>query len=99
MKKSIVLLLSVISTLVAVSTAVSQSPAVHLSGLSGNVTVQRDNRSIPYIDATSDGDMFFAQGYVTASDRLWQMDLMRRLARGETAEIFGNAQRHATQEC
>jgi penicillin amidase len=33
--------------------------------------------------------LFFAQGYVTASDRLWQMDLMRRLARGETAEIFG----------
>ena len=91
MKKSIVLLLSVISTLVAVSTALSQSPAVHLSGLSGNVTVQRDRRSTPYIDATSDGDMFFAQGYVTASDRLWQMDLMRRLARGETAEIFGNA--------
>jgi penicillin amidase len=59
-------------------------------GLKGNVTVRRDARGIPYIDAASDADLYFAQGYVTASDRLWQMDLMRRLARGETAEIFGD---------
>lgn len=51
--------------------------------------MRRDERGIPYIDAKSDADLFFAQGFVTAQDRLWQMDLYRRVARGETAEIFG----------
>ena len=60
-------------------------------GLQTEVTVRRDARGIPYIEAKTDADLYFAQGYVTASDRLWQMDLMRRLARGETAEIFGNS--------
>jgi penicillin amidase len=55
------------------------------------VTVRRDARDIPYIEAGNDHDLYFVQGYETARDRLWQMDLMRRLARGETAEIFGNA--------
>ncbi|MEO6052223.1 MAG: penicillin acylase family protein [Pyrinomonadaceae bacterium] len=62
-----------------------------LTGLKDTVTVRRDGRGIPYIEAKNDADLYFAQGYVTASDRLWQMDLMRRLARGETAEIFGGS--------
>jgi penicillin amidase len=64
-------------------------PRTALSGLKGEVTVRRDQRSVPYIEAASDADLYFAQGYVTASDRLWQMDLLRRVARGETAELFG----------
>lgn len=64
---------------------------ITLSGLGSDVTVRRDHRGTPYIEAKNDADLYFAQGYVTASDRLWQMDLMRRLARGETAEIFGAA--------
>ncbi len=64
---------------------------IHVSGIKGKVTVRRDSRSIPYIEASNDADLNFVQGYVTASDRLFQMDLMRRLARGETAEIFGNS--------
>ena len=51
--------------------------------------VRRDERAIPYIEAKTDADLYFAQGFVTASDRLWQMDLYRRVARGETAELFG----------
>ncbi|MBJ6926886.1 penicillin acylase family protein, partial [Vibrio cholerae] len=43
------------------------------------------------IQAENDEDLYLAQGFVTASDRLWQMDLLRRVARGETAEIFGPA--------
>ncbi len=73
---------------------VAQSAAqttVQLSGLRAPVTVRRDERSIPYIEATNDDDLYFAQGYVTASDRLWQMDLQRRTARGQLSEIFGNA--------
>jgi len=64
---------------------------VSVDGLTKAVVVQRDSRSIPYINAENDADLYFMQGYVTASDRLWQMDLLRRLARGQTAEIFGNA--------
>jgi penicillin amidase len=60
-----------------------------VAGLKENVTVRRDERGIPYIEAESETDLYFAQGYVTASDRLWQMDLLRRVAAGETAEIFG----------
>jgi penicillin amidase len=51
--------------------------------------LRRDTRWIPYIEAKNDADLYFAQGYITASDRLWQMDLLRRVVRGETAEIFG----------
>ena len=54
-----------------------------------NVNVRRDGRSIPYIEAKNDADLYFAQGFVTASDRLWQMDLYRRVASGRTAELFG----------
>ncbi|HMS10550.1 MAG TPA: penicillin acylase family protein, partial [Pyrinomonadaceae bacterium] len=62
-----------------------------LAGLQKEVTVTRDGRSIPYIEAASEADLYFMQGYTVASDRLWQMDLLRRVARGETAEIFGRA--------
>jgi penicillin amidase len=64
---------------------------VPVNGLTDKVTVRRDGRAIPYIEAANENDLYFTQGYVTASDRLWQMDLMRRVARGETAEIFGKA--------
>lgn len=64
---------------------------VQLQGLRTPVTIRRDERGIPYIEATNDEDLYFAQGYVTASDRLWQMDLQRRTARGQLSEIFGNA--------
>lgn len=62
---------------------------LRVAGLKDKVTVQRDERGIPYIEANNDHDLYFAQGYVTASDRLWQMDVLRRTARGEMAEIFG----------
>src|SRR5947209_2248698 len=56
---------------------------VQVPGLSGAVTVTRDGHGIPTIDASTLQDVFFAQGYVTAQDRLWQMDIMRRFASGE----------------
>lgn len=59
-----------------------------LAGLHERVTVRRDERGIPYIEAKNDDDLYFAQGYVTASDRLWQMDLLRRTERGELAEVL-----------
>lgn len=62
---------------------------LQVSGLSGSVTVTRDSHGVPTIDAASLEDVFFAQGYVTAQDRLWQMDIMRRFASGELSEILG----------
>src|SRR6266849_265967 len=62
---------------------------VQVVGLRDKVTIRRDERGIPYIEAKNDEDLYFAQGYITASDRLWQMDLFRRTARGELAEVLG----------
>jgi penicillin G amidase len=67
----------------------SSSPAaIQLEGLRDQVIIKRDGRGIPYIEAKNDEDLYFAQGYATASDRLWQMDLMRRTGRGELAEVL-----------
>jgi penicillin amidase len=60
-------------------------------GLGDKVTIRRDERGIPFIDAANEADLYFAHGYATASDRLWQMDFLRRTARGELAEILGGA--------
>lgn len=61
-----------------------------VGGLSAPVTVIRDGRGVPTIVASSYDDLYFAQGYVTAQDRLWQMDIMRRAAAGELSEVVGD---------
>ncbi len=53
------------------------------------VSIVSDDRGVPYIKASSDADLYRAQGYWSASRRLFQMDIMRRTARGELAEIYG----------
>src|SRR5580658_2196007 len=63
---------------------------IHLPGLTAPVTVRRDQHGIPHIDAASLDDLFEAQGYITAQDRLWEMDMARRMASGEGAEILGS---------
>jgi penicillin G amidase len=55
----------------------------------GEPVIRRDARGVPFIEAANERDLFFAQGYATASDRLWQMDFLRRTARGELAEVLG----------
>lgn len=62
------------------------------AGLSGPVTVLRDAHGVPHIRAANENDLWIAQGYVTAQDRLWQMDILRRDANGELAEVFGSTQ-------
>src|ERR1700727_2123580 len=64
---------------------------VHLAGLSAPVTIRREAHGVPHIDAATQDDLFIAQGYVTAQDRLWQMDGSRRNANGDLAEIMGPA--------
>ena len=88
---AVTLLICVSHTTTAQTSPVS-SPNVSslkVAGLRAAVTVRRDGRGVPYIEAANEDDLYFAQGYVTASDRLWQMDLLRRTARGELSEIFG----------
>jgi penicillin amidase len=62
-----------------------------VAGLHSPVTVVRDAHGVPSITAQSPEDLFFTQGYVTAQDRLWQMDMMRRYAAGELAAALGAA--------
>ncbi|HXR38761.1 MAG TPA: penicillin acylase family protein [Terracidiphilus sp.] len=62
---------------------------LHVAGLSSPVTVRRDAHGVPHIEAATQDDLFVAQGYVTAQDRLWQMDASRRNANGELAEVLG----------
>src|ERR1700742_2832920 len=65
------------------------TPSIALPSLRDEVTIRRDERGIPFIEAANEADLYFAQGYATASDRLWQMDFLRRTARGQLAEVFG----------
>lgn len=66
-----------------------------LRGLRDSVTVIRDPWGVPHIYASNLDDLFFAQGYVQAQDRLWQMDMYRRTYEGKLSEILGrSALRH-----
>ncbi|MEN5043181.1 penicillin acylase family protein [Pseudomonas koreensis] len=62
---------------------------VELRNLQGSVTVRYDERGVPHIRAENETDLYRALGYVHAQDRLFQMEAMRRLARGELAEVLG----------
>lgn len=60
-----------------------------LAGINAPITVRRDRRGIPHIDAASESDLFFAQGFACAQDRLWQLDTLRRQAEGRLSAIAG----------
>ncbi len=65
---------------------------IKLNGLDGTVDVYRDNMGIPHIYASTQHDLFFAQGYVHAQDRFWQMDFSRHVGSGRVAELLGSGQ-------
>ena len=71
---------------------------IQVEGLQGKVEVVRDAHGVPHIRAASLEDLMFAQGYVTAQDRLWQMDLSRRIAQGRLSELFGSRTLHSDIE-
>ena len=60
-----------------------------LAGLTTPVTVDYGPHAVPSLRADTLEDLLFAQGFVTASERMWQMDLLRRVASGRLAEVFG----------
>jgi len=63
--------------------------AIRIKGVERSVTVVRDRWGVPHIYAETTRDLFFAQGFVHAQDRLWQMELRRRISSGRLAEVFG----------
>jgi acyl-homoserine lactone acylase PvdQ len=62
---------------------------VRLPGLAAPATLSFGAHAVPSIEAQSVDDALFAQGYIVAAERMWQMDLLRRLAGGRLAEVFG----------
>jgi penicillin amidase len=65
---------------------------IQLEGLDGTVDIYRDSMGIPNIYATTEHDLFFAQGYVHAQERFWQMDVWRHTGSGTISEMFGKGQ-------
>jgi penicillin amidase len=62
---------------------------IHAKGLEATVQVFRDRFGVPHIQAANMHDLYFAQGYVAAQDRFWQMEFWRRIGSGRLSELFG----------
>lgn len=73
----------------AESKAINWKTDVQLGGLKGKVTVQYDERRVPHVFAENDEDLYYMQGYLTAQDRLWQMEFITIVASGRVSEIIG----------
>ncbi|MDH7488246.1 MAG: penicillin acylase family protein [Anaerolineae bacterium] len=67
------------------------SGTLTVPGLQAEVRVLRDEWGIPHIYAQNNHDLFFAQGYVHAQDRMWQMEFWRRIGMGRLSEILGKS--------
>jgi penicillin amidase len=85
MKLALAPLLAVLVTVGGLQAA----DAIRIPGLDQQVEILRDRWGVPHIYASTTHDLFFAQGYITAKDRLFQIDLWRRAGTGRLAEILG----------
>ncbi|HXA65952.1 MAG TPA: penicillin acylase family protein [Bryobacteraceae bacterium] len=85
MKLALALLLAVFVTIGGLQAA----DAIRIPGLDQQVEILRDRWGVPHIYASTTHDLFFAQGYITAKDRLFQIDLWRRAGTGKLSEILG----------
>ena len=65
------------------------SGELKITGLRESVTVIRYKRHVPHINADNNQDLFICQGYIHAQDRIWQMEINRRIGQGTVAEAFG----------
>jgi penicillin amidase len=71
--------------------AFAAQQTLQLPGLQAPVQVRYDDKRVPHVFAQNDHDLYYAQGYLTAQDRLWQMDFITHVAAGRLAEIVGPA--------
>jgi penicillin amidase len=91
----VLIVLGLITALIALLTYLYRRPlpqvngTLKVSGLSAPAEIIRDRWGVPHIYAQNQDDLLFAQGYVHAQDRLWQMELNRRIGHGRLAEMFG----------
>ena len=91
----IILLVSVVITLGVLFNGLSkksfykESGSIKVEGISNNVSIHKDDFGIPHIIAENENDLYYSLGYIHAQDRLWQMDLSRRVAEGRLSEILG----------
>ena len=69
----------------------TEAEPLPIAGLKQPVEILRDRWGVPHIYAKNTHDLFFAQGYITAKDRLFQIDLWRRVGTGKLAEVLGPA--------
>ncbi|MCB0688280.1 MAG: penicillin acylase family protein [Saprospiraceae bacterium] len=74
----------------AESSALAKEETIHLPGLKEEVTISFDQRLVPHVFSKNEEDLVFAQGYLHARYRLWQMDITARQASGRLSEIFGS---------
>lgn len=89
MKKRIVVALLGVAALIACSPAALNTAGI--KGLTAPISIQKDQWGVPHIRAKTDLDAFYALGFVHAQDRLWQMELSRRIGAGRLSEILGAA--------
>lgn len=78
-----------------IKSAEHQNETLILKNIGGEITIEISEKGIPAIKAESDADAYFAMGYMHASDRLWQLEILRRTSRGELSEIFGESTLHS----
>ncbi len=83
---SVILLLKKIGT----SSLPQLDGRIDVAGLGGTAQMLRDSLGVPYIVAHSDSDAYFALGFVHAQDRLFQMEMYRRVGEGKLSEVFGS---------
>jgi penicillin amidase len=93
---SILLLIVLIVAVIGVFTVRRSFPRtggeISAPGLDSPVDIYRDDYGVPHIYAATQHDLFFAQGYVHAQDRFWQMDFWRHIGSGRLSEMFGDTQ-------
>ncbi len=83
------------AALLGIAAFIACSPAAlnpqGLQGLTSSVSITKDQWGVPHIRAKTDLDAFYAQGFIHAQDRLWQMELNRRIGAGRLSEILGSS--------
>ncbi|NUO35420.1 MAG: penicillin acylase family protein, partial [Dermatophilaceae bacterium] len=92
----VLLVMAVVGTSIVAISVVRQSfpetgGELQIEGLTSSVTVNRDDRGIPSIYADNANDLFRAQGFVSAQDRFFEMDLRRHVTAGRLSELVGSS--------
>jgi len=85
----VIIILGLIFNILSKQSFYPTSGEIAVSGLKSQVKIYFDDFGVPHIISQNQDDAYFTQGYLHAQDRLWQMDLTRRVAEGRLSEVFG----------